>query len=68
MTIYTGTEALREFWAELEARMTMGNRLFYIRKRRTDIPYLPHQLDEGASISQLRVLGGPDPNSLLVRF
>lgn len=45
MTMYTGTEALREFWAELEARMTMGNRLFYIRFENSERTFLTYRIN-----------------------
>lgn len=42
MTMYTGTEALREFWAELGARMIMENRLFYIRFENAERTFLAY--------------------------
>lgn len=45
MTMYTGTEALREFWAELGACMIMENRLFYIRFENAERTFLAYRIN-----------------------
>lgn len=44
MTMYTGTEAIREFWAELGARMIKENRLFYIRFEKSERIFLAYRI------------------------
>lgn len=45
MTMYTGTEDLREFWAELGARMIKENRLFYIRFENAERTFLAYRIN-----------------------
>lgn len=45
MTMYTGTEDLREFWAELGSRMIMENRLFYIRFENAERTFLAYRIN-----------------------
>ena len=45
MTMYTGTEALRDFWLELGARMIKENRLFYIRFENAERTFLAYRIN-----------------------
>lgn len=45
MTMYTGTEALRDFWLELGARMIKENRLFYIRFEKSERTFLAYRIN-----------------------
>ena len=45
MTMYTGTEVLRKFCAELGARMIKENRLFYIRFENAERTFLAYRIN-----------------------
>ena len=45
MTMYSGHEALRDFWAELGVRMIKENRLFYIRFEKGERTFLAYRIN-----------------------
>nr|DAM29525.1 MAG TPA: hypothetical protein [Caudoviricetes sp.] len=63
MTMYTGTEVLREFWLELGARMIRENRLFFIRFEKSERTFLAYRINSTKQLAYIDCVNIDDPTA-----